>query len=200
LSVGLSFADEQLTVTTYYPSPVGVYNELQTNKLSVGDVNDDGDLTSADLPPEVGQLAVARSVVFNPYSDLATIKGLPNPRQGEAAYNAGEDSYYNYNGSDWVPLGGSAKGRCILYYGNLSDCSSGGTNWDNCCPGEFPKFKMWAGTYGYCHYGPFGAGVTTTRPPQQTPTCDAWDMATLTPWGNGVALSLGAAFVCCENP
>ncbi len=41
--------EETVTITTYYPSPHGVYNELQSNKLAVGDTNDDGQLTAALL-------------------------------------------------------------------------------------------------------------------------------------------------------
>lgn len=38
LSVAISFAyaqEERLTITTYYPSPAGSYNQLGTNKLAV---------------------------------------------------------------------------------------------------------------------------------------------------------------------
>lgn len=41
--------EEKLTITTYYPSPVGVYQELQTSKLAVGDVNNDGSIGAGDL-------------------------------------------------------------------------------------------------------------------------------------------------------
>ncbi len=40
---------EDITITTYYPSPAGVYDELKTNKLAVGSVTavpgSDGDVT-----------------------------------------------------------------------------------------------------------------------------------------------------------
>lgn len=31
-----SFAQESLTITTYYPSPYGSYNELRANQMSIG--------------------------------------------------------------------------------------------------------------------------------------------------------------------
>ena len=31
-----TFADESITITTYYPSPYGAYNELSANKLIIG--------------------------------------------------------------------------------------------------------------------------------------------------------------------
>ena len=43
-------ADEKITITTYYPSPYGSYNQLQTNTLGVGDNNGDNNFTSADVP------------------------------------------------------------------------------------------------------------------------------------------------------
>ncbi len=40
---------EDITITTYYPSPAGVYNELKANKLAVGSATavpgSDGDVT-----------------------------------------------------------------------------------------------------------------------------------------------------------
>ena len=41
--------EETITITTYYPSPYGVYNELQSNKLAVGDADGNGQLTAALL-------------------------------------------------------------------------------------------------------------------------------------------------------
>lgn len=48
--LSLVLADEQLTITTYYPSPYGSYNQLQTNSLGIGDNDNDGSLDSGDVP------------------------------------------------------------------------------------------------------------------------------------------------------
>jgi hypothetical protein len=48
------FAEEQISITTYYPSPYGSYNRLQADKLGVGDNNGDGSLASSDLPSASG--------------------------------------------------------------------------------------------------------------------------------------------------
>ncbi|MBD3269200.1 MAG: hypothetical protein GF379_03335, partial [Candidatus Omnitrophica bacterium] len=45
-----SYAQEQLTITTYYPSPSGAYNQLMTNTLGVGDNDADGNIDSGDAP------------------------------------------------------------------------------------------------------------------------------------------------------
>ncbi|MFA4992556.1 MAG: tail fiber domain-containing protein [Candidatus Omnitrophota bacterium] len=54
LCAPLVFAQESITITTYYPSPYGSYNALQTSRLGVGDNNADGNLTSADVPTTNG--------------------------------------------------------------------------------------------------------------------------------------------------
>ena len=34
---GLCLAQEQVTITTYYPAPYGVYNELRSKRMAIGD-------------------------------------------------------------------------------------------------------------------------------------------------------------------
>ncbi|MDP8259929.1 MAG: hypothetical protein P9L96_02870, partial [Candidatus Gygaella obscura] len=46
-----------LEIITYYPAPYGIYEQLQADKLAVGDINEDGKLTGGDIP-EDGALAV----------------------------------------------------------------------------------------------------------------------------------------------
>ncbi|MDP2923047.1 MAG: hypothetical protein Q8O30_04930 [Candidatus Omnitrophota bacterium] len=41
---------ESITITTYYPAPFGVYNQLVTSTLGVGDNNASGGLDDADAP------------------------------------------------------------------------------------------------------------------------------------------------------
>lgn len=49
LVVGLVIAEE-VTITTYYPAPYGVYSQLQTQTFGVGDANNDGTFDSSDVP------------------------------------------------------------------------------------------------------------------------------------------------------
>jgi hypothetical protein len=47
----LCFAQaEQITITTYYPSPYGVYNKLMMSTLGVGDIDNDGAPDDDDAP------------------------------------------------------------------------------------------------------------------------------------------------------
>jgi hypothetical protein len=50
---------EDITITTYYPSPYGTYNYLQADKLGVGDTNGDLSFTSADVPTTSGQVWIS---------------------------------------------------------------------------------------------------------------------------------------------
>ena len=144
------FAEESITITTYYPSPYGSYNELQTNKLAVGDTNVSGGLDAGDQPPANGQIYTARSVIYKPQS------GTPgfDAREGELIYNNTDDSLYLYNGSTWVKQSGG--GGCYVSYSG--SCLTGFTN------------KGSAGSWGRCyaghgyHFRPPGGGCSSGWP------------------------------------
>lgn len=71
--------EEKLTVTTYYPSPTGVYNQLQAKRVVIGDVNADGQINSADVP------ATARPLFVQGSTTAITTAGFANP----AGYGVG---------------------------------------------------------------------------------------------------------------
>jgi len=101
----LAFADnmETITLTTYYPSPYGVYFQLATKRLSVGL------LLATDQPNRDG------SIRFQPQT------GNPGTwaagKQGELAYNGDADyeGFYHYdtNKSAWV--GDSSASGTVMY-------------------------------------------------------------------------------------
>ena len=62
--------DEELTIATYYPSPYGSYNSLQSNMLGVGDYNGDGNFNSADVPTTSGNIWSAGNVTIKAGSSL----------------------------------------------------------------------------------------------------------------------------------
>jgi hypothetical protein len=72
---GLCFAQEQVTITTYYPSPYGVYNSLLARKMAVGDTNGDGQLDSNDAPASDNNLIVKGNVGIG----IATPTGAAAP-------------------------------------------------------------------------------------------------------------------------
>jgi len=56
--VAVNYAEE-MTITTYYPSPNGTYDALNVKRLSVGDTNGDGSINASDVSPSSGYLLVA---------------------------------------------------------------------------------------------------------------------------------------------
>ena len=154
LSLGISllafnpllFADETLTITTYYPSPYGTYNQLQANQLSVGDTNGDGNMTSADLPNNNGNIRLAAHTAAPP-----TETGL----QGEIAYASDGYLYVNNGSSTWVKQGGG--GASFTYYCNFATdtlpipsnicTNAGGTR--GYCPAGFRQIYD-LGSWGLC--------------------------------------------------
>jgi len=51
---------EEITITTYYPSPYGIFNSLGADKLGVGEMNDGvAGFTSADVPTDSGDAWIA---------------------------------------------------------------------------------------------------------------------------------------------
>jgi hypothetical protein len=115
-----SQTNETITITTYYPSPYGVYNKLQTNMLAVGDMDGDGELTSQDLPNISGNIRLKPQA-----GDPAT---WPSGRRGEFAYSSTQDALYHYNGSKWVKEEGGGGVKIVkdsgIGYASV-DCGEG---------------------------------------------------------------------------
>ncbi len=114
-----SFAEENwdtVTYTTYYPSPYGVYNNMEANRMAVGDTDGLNGLDPGDIPPADGQLYVARSVIYKPQTTSPNSSGvwaaMTSSKTGEMAY-ASDGNMYNYTGSMWVALGNGNQTKCL---------------------------------------------------------------------------------------
>ncbi|MDD2702499.1 MAG: hypothetical protein PHC33_00615 [Candidatus Omnitrophica bacterium] len=137
------FAEESITITTYYPSPYGVYNQLQTNRLAVGDTDGNDTLDDADQPNRDGDIRL-KAQAGNPAA-------WPAGQIGQFAYSSTQDSLYHYNGSTWVASGGG--GTCMVTYNSpVGSCS---------CPSGW-TLKYDLGSWGYCGYD---VGTNFFRPP-----------------------------------
>jgi len=69
---------EEMTITTYYPSPNGAYDALNVKRLSVGDTNGDGSINASDVSPSSGYLLVADKLGI----------GMISPPESLAVYSA----------------------------------------------------------------------------------------------------------------
>jgi hypothetical protein len=129
--------EESITITTYYPSPYGAYNELKTKKLAVGDTDQPGREGSIKFAPQGG----------DPISDW------PAGKTGELAYSSVNNSFYYYDGSGWQPFGGGG-GVSFTYYcfqylpGEPACADAGGTQ--GYCPAGFRQERA-LGAWGYCY-------------------------------------------------
>ncbi|MCK9431299.1 MAG: hypothetical protein M0R17_15130 [Candidatus Omnitrophica bacterium] len=137
-------AEESITITTYYPSPYGSYNELATNKLAVGDTNGNGTLDAADQPNRNGDIRLKAQT-----GDPAT---WPAGAQGQIAYSSLNNSLYYYNGSTWSASGGG--GFSYTYYCFSSTtygapvCTNAGGSQGYCPSGYTQKLAL--GSWGCC--------------------------------------------------
>ena len=101
---------EKITITTYYPSPHGVYNEMKTRKLIVGDIEGDS--------PERG---------------VIRFESLSEPSAGEEGdlYHDSNSHKFKYYavGSGWKPLGEGEGSRCAWFRSAAAiGCPE---NWEN---------------------------------------------------------------------
>ena len=116
---------EEITITTYYPSPYGVYEEMNVGRrMSIGDFNGDGVSNAADLPvdnfgnPLNDSLAVAGNVgigIMNPTNGRLGVDGeinfAPQPaapvgNQGDLYYDLGINGFRYHDGTNWLAFGG----------------------------------------------------------------------------------------------
>ena len=74
---------ESITITTYYPAPLGVYRSLQSQRLAVEDTNKDGNFDNNDMPTDDGDLYVANNIYVN----------LGEHKMMMGFENLGEDDY-----------------------------------------------------------------------------------------------------------
>ncbi len=97
---------EKITITTYYPSPHGVYNEMKTRKLIVGDIDEDSPergvirFESLNSPPEEGE-------------------------KGDLCFDSGANKFKYYDGFEWKAMMGGIEGQCGWFRG--SQCP---VDWD----------------------------------------------------------------------
>lgn len=101
--VFLFASDESLTITTYYPSPYGVYNQLEVDQLVY-------------YKPQTQPLS---SIVNPQEGDLAYLGNASVPASGNPTH-----SFYYYNkNNQWVPFQGGSAASC--YTSSSKTCASG---------------------------------------------------------------------------
>jgi len=113
---------ETITITTYYPSPYGVYNELRANKMVIGE-SDSGAIPSPDT----------EGVMI--FKGISEPTGSNDQQDGALYYDDSEHKFKYYDGSagTWKEMGGigtscvTIEARCGSSSGPLpaSHCPQG---------------------------------------------------------------------------
>jgi hypothetical protein len=88
-------ADETLTISTYYPSPYGVYRRLEVKRaIAVG-----GNGFSTVNGLRAGQMFVNQSIILN---NLTSLPSAATARQGQLIYYGPEHMLKYRNDTQWV--------------------------------------------------------------------------------------------------
>jgi len=98
---------EDITITTYYPSPYGSYNALQVDRLGVGDNNNNGVPDAGDVPATTGYVWIKGLVGIGTISPIPVEKLEVNGNVKALAFIAtlaGAGAYkYNTSSNMTVP-------------------------------------------------------------------------------------------------
>ena len=182
----LLLAEDTLTITTYYPSPYGVYREMRAQRMAIGDdyidgtnytwEGSDGDGGTidyqADLVVEgsvgIGTANPNASAILDissttkafipPRMTTAQKNAISSPAAGMLVYDTTEASLYTHNGSTWVKQGGGS--TCYVDYSSAVGSCSCPTGWalkkDLGSWGHCYGYSAYTGSYGYFFRPPGG--------------------------------------------
>ncbi len=140
------FSQETFTITTYYPSPYGSYNELRVNQMTVGSSYQ----TASGLSD--GDLFVSGSIgigTTDPRSKLEISGGgiqIDNDaascdatKAGTIRYNSGVLEYCN--STSWTSVQILQGALCGMYYNGVLITSCSGSNPLTSCPSGYTQIS-----------------------------------------------------------
>ncbi|MFA5271476.1 MAG: hypothetical protein WC412_03935 [Candidatus Omnitrophota bacterium] len=172
--------NENITITTYYPSPYGIYHELRSKRMAIGDNYYSSDYcwppntctnqidTNTDLVVEgnvgIGTASPQRSLeVAGGGGIRVKASSLPtsNLTAGDIAIDSGDSNTMKwYNGTTWASAGG---GSCyVAYFSYIKDpypYSSGGAGYaipNGTIDSSYPYNKCLTGFTDQGSLGPYG--------------------------------------------
>jgi len=129
----LVFADDTLTITTYYPSPYGVYREMRSQRLAIGDnYIDNPDYTWEEENGDGGEIDYLADLVVEGNVGIGTT--TPEQKLDVAGYIKAGHPYFIASSSDcWRAA--TAAGWITVVHNQVIAGNSGG--WYNASNGRF---------------------------------------------------------------
>ncbi len=101
--LGAQSPEEKLTITTYYPSPFGSYNELRARKLALGD---------AEMPSRAGDMTF--------HLQAGDPAAWPAGKEGQASYSQQVKALFYYDGSLWRRASGAQASAVVEKNSNIN--------------------------------------------------------------------------------
>ncbi|MFA5008748.1 MAG: hypothetical protein WC546_05960 [Candidatus Omnitrophota bacterium] len=129
LFLSQAFAQETLTITTYYPSPSGVYNELRVGRVAIGDnymqanhcwspdVCANQIAANTDLVVE-GNVGIGTTTASSINSKLHIVADLNTPTFSSSAYF---DNNANAENAIIINSGSTTPQQSVLYFNQLNN-------------------------------------------------------------------------------
>jgi len=103
LIAGVACADE-ITISTYYPAPYGIYNNFEVKKSSaVGEISGSATGVTDVENLDKGELWVQDSMIFEPKASFDPASAGAG-KKGELVYSSDDKVFYYYDGNSWAPL------------------------------------------------------------------------------------------------
>ena len=141
---GLVFADDTLTITTYYPSPYGTYNEMRAKRIAIGsDYIDHTQYCWSGTPGGCTHTIDAKDSLFVEGNvEVAQNSAI---KVGNAYLSSGSGNSYThlatnewYNGSSWQPTGSGELVQLVNGNMNFYSHDAGGNHaWGNINANDF---------------------------------------------------------------
>lgn len=172
---------EEMTITTYYPSPNGAYDAMNVKRLSVGDTNGDGNVNASDVPSSDGYLSVADRLGIGTKTPSSPLYILSTAfPQFRIVYPGGNDPF-----SIYVDESNSNKVKVWLSPGDDFDASSAN---DYLVIGDYATAteKFWFRGDGVSYFSG-NVGIGTTSPTAKLQIYDG----TYSSGFSGYCISLG---------
>lgn len=164
--------ENQIKFTTYYPRPAGVYQELRSRQLQIGEPEEEFSLLD-------GQIKIGKSLIYNPQAELPHTGSL-----GELIYFSGQNGecpFFFWDGQDWSNLS-SGSGQAMGCF-KVKEAGPFAISPNPCPTDQFIRIPLSEWGHGTIQAHPYGAEDHYFSPNSQVH-----------------GSNLGNTYLCCQLP